>query len=71
MLKIFELSPYAVAKLTKWIHGHKCEYTKHPEKLGAIGGGFTYTFTPTSIGVIVKIKCYCGAGCDLTDYDSW
>jgi len=70
MLKIFELKPYAVAKLTKWVYNHKCEYTIHPEKLGAVGGRFTYIFTPTSIGIFVKVKCCCGEECDLTNVES-
>jgi hypothetical protein len=33
---------------------------------GAIGGGRTYSFTPTSIGMLISIKCCCGAkfNCD-------
>ena len=27
---------------------------------GAIGGGMTYIFTPTSIGTVCKVKCSCG-----------
>lgn len=27
---------------------------------GAIGGGYTYVFTPTSIGVVGEVKCSCG-----------
>jgi len=39
---------------------------------GAIGGGFTYHFTPTSLGVIVTIEnCVTKTVLDLTDYDSW
>ena len=39
---------------------------------GAIGGGVTYSFTPTSLGVVVKVKeAHTGKELDLTDYDSW
>lgn len=33
---------------------------------GTIGGGRTYLFTPTSIGMLISIKCCCGASfnCD-------
>lgn len=27
---------------------------------GAIGGSYTYVFTPTSIGVVGEVKCSCG-----------
>jgi hypothetical protein len=37
---------------------------------GAIGIAETYEFTPTSIGLIVKVK-YKDAEIDLTEYDNW
>lgn len=37
---------------------------------GTIGGGLTYSFTPTSIGVIESVT-YGEYKLDLTDYDSW
>lgn len=43
--------------------------------LGAIGGGLTYEFTPTSLGDVVKVTWCKGtsheATIDLSDYDSW
>ena len=36
------------------------ETKKNPFAFGAIGGNFSYEFTPTSIGNIGKIKCCCG-----------
>ena len=39
---------------------------KHPRALeepgyfGAIGGNWTYTFIPTSIGIIGEVSCHCG-----------
>ena len=38
--------------------------------MGTIGGGLTYCFTPTSLGVIFKAK-FLDFELDLTDYDSW
>lgn len=38
---------------------------------GAIGGGLTYEFTPTSIGMIIKVRWHDGQELDLTDYESW
>lgn len=38
---------------------------------GAIGGGSTYIFTPTSLGVVTKYKCKCGDILDVTNYDIW
>lgn len=38
---------------------------------GAIGGGLTFEFSPTSMGTVVKVKHYSGPELDLTDYESW
>lgn len=39
---------------------------------GAIGGELTYSFTPTSLGTVVKVKHGLTYNeLDLTDYDSW
>ena len=37
---------------------------------GAIGGGLTFMFTPTSLGIITQVK-YKDQTLDLTDYDMW
>lgn len=48
-------------------HGGAKPYT------GAIGGQFTYSFTPNSLGRTVTIHCYCGKEpeCNVTDFDDW
>jgi hypothetical protein len=39
---------------------------------GAIGGALTYSFTPTSLGTVVKVKHgFTDAEIDLSDYDQW
>lgn len=39
---------------------------------GAIGGNITYSFTPTSLGMVIKIKeAITEEELDITDYDSW
>jgi hypothetical protein len=39
---------------------------------GAIGGAYTYTFTPTSIGVAATVEnTVTKAVLDLSDYGSW
>ena len=39
---------------------------------GATGGEITYSFTPTSIGVITEVKyAMTGKTLDITDYESW
>lgn len=37
---------------------------------GAIGGDCTYSFTPTSLGMVTKVTSY-GQELDLTDYNLW
>lgn len=45
--------------IDEWTKDHLIK--KHSDTYcGVIGGRFTYEFTPTSIGVVGKIKCICG-----------
>ena len=41
------------------------------KKQGAIGGQYSYRFTPTSLGTAVSVKCACGKEKNVTEYDSW
>lgn len=56
-------------------HNAKCLFfddgTEAEPPVGAIGGTTTYSFTPTSLGVVVKVRCACGVEIDLTDYKNW
>lgn len=63
---MFELTPEQHAKLANWA-------SRFPLKLtGANGGRFTYCFTPTSIGLVVKVIDNCTQEqVDLTKYDNW
>lgn len=38
---------------------------------GAIGGRFTYSFTPTGVGVIKLVICACGEKYDVSAYEEW
>ena len=38
---------------------------------GAIGGGYTFCFTPTGLGDIVKVKRDDGHELDLTEMENW
>lgn len=66
----FELTDSEREKVRSWIDQHQKD---HPMKsTGAIGGRWTYMFTPTSIGVAKRISCcVCNEECDVTDYDQW
>jgi hypothetical protein len=58
-----KLDPDTAAMIWKDADGNEMPY------LGAIGGGLTYSFTPTSIGLIAIVEFYTGEKLDLTDYD--
>lgn len=60
----FPISEEEMEKVNEWQAKHEAE--KHPRpkmappRGGAIGGSYTYHFTPTSIGVFGSIQCSCG-----------
>lgn len=61
----FTLSDAEIARVAEWT-------SARAQPCGAIGGQFTFSFTPTGIGVVVKVRdCVTGEELDLTDYDSW
>ena len=66
---MFSLDEKQLNDLNEW----KSELEKHD--VGAIGGAFTYTFTPTSLCIIAKVYYLMGTfaeqSIDLTDYESW
>jgi len=59
----WHLTDEQVQKLVEW------KKTLSPEPRTAIGGAFTYSFTDTSIGTVIKVKYWDGQEIDLTDYD--
>jgi hypothetical protein len=50
-------------------HNTTCPYGDPKKKMGAIGGRFSYTFTPTTIGTIASLECACGE--KLAFQDIW
>lgn len=73
----FELSNADTDRIDEFERMHDCplrtnEYGIEGEiYVGPIGGNLTFSFTPTGLGVIAKVRCSCGAELDLTDYESW
>lgn len=53
----FPISEEEHAQIKSWMNNHN----KYHSDSGAIGGGYTYCFIPTSIGTIGTVKCACGA----------
>lgn len=63
---MFTLDDEEKAKLEAWIASRT---PATPENSGAIGGTYTYMFTPTTLGTVVKVRDNRdGAEVDLTDY---
>lgn len=56
----FEISEDERLAIQEWKVKHVAEKHKGNGYAGAIGGRFTYHFTPTSIGTIGEIVCSCG-----------
>ena len=60
----FPISEEEMKKVSEWQTKHEAEKHFRPEMApprgGAIGGCYTYYFTPTSIGVFGAVKCSCG-----------
>lgn len=44
----------------------------HGVTTAAIGGRYTYSFTPTSLGMVQRVRCAsCNKELDVSDYASW
>ena len=65
---MFTLTKEQQEKITAWLLTFE---PNGPGYEGAIGGALTYSFTPTSIGVVVRVKHYKGHEIDVSDYDHW
>lgn len=65
----FDLSGEQRKQVEEWrsLHQQECPITYG----GAIGGKYTWQFTPTSLGIVIKIVCACGGSVDVSDYDMW
>lgn len=76
---MFSLDEDQGKKLDEWIakHNETCPHHYKPEvhgmhnPAGACGGTLTFKFTPTTLGMVTKVKCACNEEVDLSDYDSW
>lgn len=60
----FALDPEQIQVAALWAK-------KFKPSTAAIGGDFTFSFTPTGLGVVAKVRHYQGEELDLTDYDNW
>lgn len=67
----FDLSESQTEQAVAWVDKHTKEKHPKPRHDGAIGGRYTWSFTPTSIGMVAKVTCACGEKIDLSDYQDW
>ncbi len=66
---MFEVTEDQQKQISKWV---KRIQKKHGDYYGAIGGGVTYMFTPTGLGVVLEVKeSKTGETLNVTDYDNW
>lgn len=67
--RIFTLTAEQIKKFDTWrIEKNKA---KGQVDVGAIGGAYTFCFTPTGLGTIEVVTCADGTKLNLTDSDSW
>ena len=67
----FSITPEQVEAIRTWKKEHEAEAHGGSEYAGAIGGRYTYEFTPTSIGTFGSIRCGCGAKFAFDDGSDW
>lgn len=68
-LRMFELDEEQIEKLRIWLNAQRA---KKKGLRTAIGGAITYSFTPTSLGTVVKVhNAVTNEEIDLSDYESW
>ena len=69
---MFQLSDQELKEEKKWLeeHNKECRFADSMNQ-GAIGGRLSYIFTPTSLGVLTKVRCACGEEIDVTDVSNW
>jgi hypothetical protein len=65
----FEVPDDEVKEYREWRKEH--DKVCQTKDVGAIGGGFTFSFTQTALGCITKVKCSCGKELDLTHSEEW
>lgn len=65
--RTFVILPEEVKAIEEWQEQHVKEKHGGNEYAGAIGGRYSYKFTPTSIGTFGSIICSCGEKFDFAD----
>lgn len=63
----FKLSKEQIERFEKWEEEMEFSQTD----AGAVGGAYSFIFTPTGVGDFIKIRHISGAELDLTDMDDF
>lgn len=63
----YTLTPQQEVQTLIWMEQNKYHIKKPPVS----GGSFTYSFTPTYMGMITKVIHSSGNELDLTNYNDW
>ena len=72
MARTFELTAEQEKLFEEFRKKKEKERRKANKRDAAIGGAFTFCFTPTSIGTSLEVVCNDDKSkLDLTDYDNW
>jgi hypothetical protein len=73
-MTLFNIPLDAAPKIEKWVEflDTIIKEKKISRRTGAAGGRFTYSFTPTGLGTIVKIHdALTNETLDVTSYEEW
>lgn len=62
----FKLSAQQIKKYEEWKDNKSKEVY-----VGAIGGAYSFIFTPTGVGIIIKVACADGTELDLTEWEDF
>ena len=70
--QVIEFSAEADPKLVQRFMEHECAFNRKENPVtGASGGAISFQFTPTSLGIEIKLICACGKEDSVTDHRSW
>ena len=68
----FKITEKDCEKLDIWRDEQDSKVREKNSNYGAMGGGYTFMFTPTNLGMIIKVKnVLTGDTVDLTDWDDF
>ena len=73
-VSVFSITKSELKKADDWIDAHEKTHISPGQPFrytGAIGGAYTWSYTPTSIGTAYSVQCICGEKFDCTNYDLW